>query len=372
MKITFILPTVSMSGGVKVVAIYAKRLKARGHSVVIVSPPPQVLGLKSRIKSIVKGNGWPRAAHAPASHLDRSGLDHRVLECWRPVTEKDVPDADVVITTWWETAEWVAALPARKGAKVYFVQGHEIFPYLPVARCHATYRLPLRKIVVARWLQDVMLSEYDDANVEVVPNSVDHAQFFSPERGKQPAPTVGLLYSSASIKGVDVALSALRMVRKRVPGLRVLIFGSERPGAAIPLPNDAEFFFSPPQNEIRDLYARCDAWLTASRSEGFNLAALEAMACRTPVVSTRTGWPEEAVANGKNGILVDIDDAAGLARGVEWLVSLPDEEWRKVSREAHRTAGTGSWEQSTRKFERALFHACGQSAQAEMAREDAA
>jgi hypothetical protein len=31
---------------------------------------------------------------------------------------------------------------------------------------------------------------------------------------------------------------------------------------------------------------KCDAWMTCSRSEGFNLPALEAMACRTPVVLT--------------------------------------------------------------------------------------
>src|SRR5208282_5263036 len=51
--------------------------------------------------------------------------------------------------------------------------------------------------------------------------------------------------------------------------------------------------------------------LTASRSEGFNLPAMEAMACRTPVVSTRTGWPAEAVKTGINGVLVDVEDQVG-------------------------------------------------------------
>jgi len=31
---------------------------------------------------------------------------------------------------------------------------------------------------------------------------------------------------------------------------------------------------------------------------------MEAMACRTPVVSTNTGWPSEAIKSGWNGILV--------------------------------------------------------------------
>ena len=40
MKITFILPNVHFSGGVKVVLIYAYELVRLGHEVVLISPPP--------------------------------------------------------------------------------------------------------------------------------------------------------------------------------------------------------------------------------------------------------------------------------------------------------------------------------------------
>lgn len=357
MRITFVLPPVSMSGGIKVVCVYAQRLQARGHSVVLVSPPLPAPSVRRRLSLLAKGaNPFP-PLRLP-SHLDGSGLDHRVLDCWRPVTDDDVPGADVVIATWWETAEWVARLSPRKGAKVYFVQGHEVFDDLPVARCRATYKLPLQKIVVARWLKEIMRSEYGDVDVDVVPNSVDHEQFQSPVRGKQPQPTVGFLYSSSAVKGVDVALSALALVRRRVPGMRVIAFGSERPGPGRPLTPGVEFFFSPPQTDIPKLYASCDVWLTASRSEGFNLTAMEAMACRTPVVATRTGWPEEAIGTGYNGMLTDVDDVAGLAHCVEQLLLMDDQQWRQVSHNAHWTARSGSWDESTGKFERALLRAC--------------
>src|SRR4051812_46476012 len=179
MKITFVLPVADMGGGVKVVVIYGKALARMGHRVTVVSAPPPAPPLRRRLKSLLKGEGWMRVERAFASHLDGSGLDHRVLERSRPVTDADVPDADVVIATWWETAEWVAALSERKGAKVYFVQGHEVFPHLPVARCHATYRSPMHKIVIARWLADVMRDDYGDECVDVVPNSVDRSQFFA-------------------------------------------------------------------------------------------------------------------------------------------------------------------------------------------------
>ena len=367
MRITFVLPTVGMSGGIRVAVIHARALASQGHAVTLVSPPPRAVAFPDKVKSLLKGNGWPRELARDASYLDGSGLDHRVLERWRPVTNADVPDADIVIATWWETAEWVSALRAQKGAQVYLIQHHEVFPPLPLARCQATYRLPMHKIVIARWLQEVMHSQYGDAVVDLVPNSVDRAQFFSAVRGKQPVATVGFLYATAAFKGLDVALAALREVRKRVPDLRLISFGTERPGAALPLPEGAEFSFCPPQDEIRQLYSQCDVWLTASRSEGFNLPAMEAMACRTPVVSTRTGWPEEAIETGKNGVLAGIDDVAGLARGVEWVLSLAGDEWRKLSQGAYATASAGSWEESSRRFESALIRACGRARRGEIA-----
>src|SRR5215203_3276323 len=172
MKITFVLPVADMGGGVKVVTIYAKALEARGHKVVIVSVPRPTIAFRHKLRSLIRDQHWPQEDKAPSSHLDGTGLHHHVLDSCRPVMDADVPDADVVIATWWETAEWVARLSPRKGVKVYFIQHHEVFPYLPVARCDATYRLPLHKIVIARWLADVMRERYDDGCVDVVSNSV--------------------------------------------------------------------------------------------------------------------------------------------------------------------------------------------------------
>jgi glycosyltransferase involved in cell wall biosynthesis len=357
MRITFVSPAPGMGGGSKVLAIYAGALSRRGHAVRIVSTPLRTLPLRRKVKSLITGNGWPRTVPRPESYLDGSGIEHHVLERFRPVLDSDVPNADVIVATWWETAEWVNALHASKGTKVYFVQGHEVFSFLPIDRCRATYRMPLHKIVVSNWLRDVMRDEYGEQIIDIVPNSVDRTQFHADVRARQPVPTVGLMYSSSVVKGLDVSLAALRMVRQRFPHLRVICFGSYQPDASSPLPEFVEFFLSPPQDQIRHLYAQCDVWLTASRSEGFNLPALEAMACRTPVVATKTGWPLEAIVDGRNGVLVDIDDVSGLARGVEWMLSLADNEWEVLSGRAYETSLAGSWEESARRFEFALEHA---------------
>jgi glycosyltransferase involved in cell wall biosynthesis len=293
----------------------------------------------------------------PPSHLDGSGLDYKILDRPRPVTNADVPKADVVIATWWLTAEWVNDLNSEKGAKVYFIQHHEVFSHLPLDRARMTYRLPLHKIVVAPWIKKVMASEYNDTVVDLVPNCVDTRQFYSEPRGKQREPTVGVLYSSSPFKGVELSLNALAKVRERFTTLRILCFGSERPSRSVPLGNNIKFFLLPSQDEIRKIYSACDVWLTASHSEGFNLPAMEAMACRTPVVSTRTGWPENAIRSGWNGVLVDVNDGDGLVRGLEWVLSQNDQEWRRLSDNAYATVADSSWEKGVKLFENALNHA---------------
>jgi glycosyltransferase involved in cell wall biosynthesis len=367
MRITFVLPTVRMSGGNKVIAIYAQKLIQNGHVVKVISPPQGSTPLRTKIRSLVTGHGWPVDVERHPSQFDGAAVEPTILDRWRPVVDEDVPDADVVVATWWETAEWVNRLGPKKGAKVYFIQHHEVFPYLPIARSQATYRLPFHKVVVAKWLEDIMESEYQDFTVDLIPNSVDHAQFFAPVRGKQEIPTVGFLYSTTKFKGLDVLLPALGLVRQRVPGLRLVAFGGEMPTPSLALLEGTDFAYNPKQDQIRNIYARCDVWATASESEGFNLPAMEAMACRTPVVSTRTGWPEEAVKSEWNGVLVDVDDVNALAGAVGWVLSQTDEAWRTLSSNAFETVAESSWDVSAAMFEKALVNAQRRASRGEIA-----
>ena len=362
MKITFLLPTVGLAGGIRVAAIYAAALVRNGHQVVLVSQPAQDIPLRSKVKSVLLGKGWPKSVRMLQSHLDGVGLDHRTLDTCRPIVDSDVPDADVVIATWWETAEWAALLSPKKGAKVYFIQAYEVFPHLPRERVLATYRLPMQKIVIANWLKVLMNDTFADPNVALVPNSVDRAQFFAPPRGKHSRPTIGFLYAPSTLKGVDLTLQVIQRLAARIDGLRVIAFGSSSPANFPNWNAEIKFHLSPPQDTLRDIYSQCDVWLTASRSEGFNLPAMEAMACRTPVVATRTGWPEEAIVHHVNGVLVDVGDVDGLTAGVEWALTLPDPEWRAASAAAFDTVANSSWARSAQLFEQVLLTQCRTSA----------
>ena len=56
--------------------------------------------------------------------------------------------------------------------------------------------MPFQKIVISRWLEELAVNQFGDTNVLHVPNGVDLAQFRAPERAKQKAPTVGILYGA--------------------------------------------------------------------------------------------------------------------------------------------------------------------------------
>lgn len=359
MKITFLLPHAGFSGGIRVVAIYAEALQKRGHTVTVVSLPSYRPTLWEQIKSVARGRGLLPIA-SQGSHLDAVSVTHRVLESHRPITDADVPDGDVVIATWWETAEWIAALSPQKGAKVYFVQHCELFDYLPKERVEATYRSSIYKIAVSQWIKDTLIRDYQNSVVSLIPNGVELDRFFAAPRSKQPIPTVGMIYTDTFWKGCDICLNAFYQAQKVVPELRLVAFSSYPPNASLPLPENSQFFLKPSQETIREIYSTCDAWLFASRSEGFGLPILEAMACRTPVISTPVGIAPEIVTEG-SGILIPPEDAVAMARAICQVCEMTEQQWKAMSDEAHRKVMNYTWEDAVIRFEAALYDAVRRS-----------
>lgn len=351
MRITLLSARMDLSGGSRIIATYARMLQAHGHQVTVVAYCPPPPSLKRRVKHLLSTGHWD-PENGNRSHYDGLGLDIRQVR-HMPFTDDDVPDADVVVATWWETAEWANGFSPRKGAKVYFVQGHEVFDFLPVERARATYHMPFQKIVVSGWLQRIMAREYGDTSAVLVPNAVDHAVFHASPRGKQPVPTVGFAYAPGHLKGSDVTAEALRRIRRVLPDTRIVSFGSH-PMTSIEGLRGIEFHHAPPQSVLRDCYASCDVWLCSSRSEGFGLPAMEAMACRTPVVSSDVGWPQDAIENGRNGFVVPIGDANAAAERALEILRCDDTRWRAMSDAAHATATAHDWNSAYAQFAAAL------------------
>lgn len=357
MRITFVLPPVNLHGGIQSTANLAEHLIKRGHEVLAVCPAKRPPHPKAQVKSLLAGQGWIPYVKRQPSHFDSASVPLKVLDRYRPITADDLPDADIVVATWWETAEWVAKLPSSKGAKVYFIRHHEVHDYLPKERSAATYRLPLHKVTISQWLVDVMRTEYGDADVSLVPNSVSPEKFHAPIRGKQAIPTVGLLYSPIYWKGCDISIKAFQLAAEQIPNLRMIAFGLHSPSPEVPLPPNTEYTQNPPQGQIKDIYASCDVWLCGSWSEGYHRPPLEAMACRCPVVSTRVGGPMDMIEPGVNGYLADTGDFEALAEHLVQVLSLPEDQWCQMSNAAYARAISYTWDDAAQRCEAAFQRA---------------
>jgi len=279
-------------------------------------------------------------------------VGHVLLPHPAPVIEADVPDADVIVATWWESAEWVAKMSDVKGVKVHFMQGYEVFAGNP-EEVDSTYRRPIGKIVISGWLRDIVQGKFGQTPLALIPNSVDMGQFHAPPRGKQATPTVGFSYTTQAIKGCDIILKAYDLAAERIPGLRLVVIGNCPVSDRLPLPPGAEFCYQARDQTLRGAYSRCDVWLSGTREEGFGLPILEAMACRTPVIATPAGAAPELLAKG-GGVLVPHEDAGAMAGAIADICLLHEDRWRVLSDAALATATGYTWDDATDLFEKAL------------------
>lgn len=354
MKITFVVPSLNISGGLRVVAQYAELL-ARTHQVTIVSPAPAKPTLKQQLKSFLAWNGYRFDSGFNDIYFRKAAYQVRVVDGVSRINDQHLPDADVVIATFWLTAVWVAALSSCKGVKFYFVQGDERqFNGIDPSLVAATYQLPLYQITVSNALVRMLQQEFMAPQTALVPNSIDHHQFYAPPRSKQAKPTIGFLYSESTFKGLKTALAVVAQVNQQFADLQIMCFGSVMPGSG-QLPAHYDFHLKPEQDALRYLYASCDVWLCCSTSEGFGLTVLEAMACRTPVVTTRCGGPEDFVEENHSGFFADVDDVDALSAAVSKVLQASQAEWQAWSDGAYQTAKSYSWQQAARLFEKALI-----------------
>jgi N-acetyl-alpha-D-glucosaminyl L-malate synthase BshA len=75
------------------------------------------------------------------------------------------------------------------------------------------------------------------------------------------------------------------------------------------------------QEAVEDLLAISDLMVLPSETESFGLAALEAMACQVPVISSNTGGLPEININGQTGFLSDVGNYEDMAKNAIFILS---------------------------------------------------
>lgn len=135
---------------------------------------------------------------------------------------------------------------------------------------------------------------------------------------------IGYVGNYAVGKGHFQLLDALAKIRRKVPNARLLFAGrGTLPGldeAVAKLPADS-VVFSGWHDDITGVYNAMDLFVQPSLSEAFSQVLVEAMGCGLPVIATDVGGAREVIESGVNGILIEPDAAAAIARETVGLLT---------------------------------------------------
>lgn len=168
-------------------------------------------------------------------------------------------------------------------------------------------------------------------DIEVIPNFIDLERF-----RKQPkehfklaiCPNGEKLLVHTSnfrkVKRIEDVLGMFNILRHRIP-VKLLLVGDgperqrmENICRELDLCDHARFLGK--LDAVEELLSVCDLFVMPSEKESFGLAALEAMACEVPVISSNTGGLPELTIQGVTGFLSNVGDIEDMARKAEFIL----------------------------------------------------
>ncbi len=155
---------------------------------------------------------------------------------------------------------------------------------------------------------------------------------------------IGFVGELREKKGLKTLLNAYAQVSKQRPSM-LLIVGEIRAGEdrkifdefQASIPNSRIIVTgNVPHKDTPAYYALMDVFVHPSLRDGMPNALLEAMACEKMVIATPVGGVIDVVEDGKNGVLVKVNDADGLAEKILQLLNQPENNrsLSKAAREA--------------------------------------
>lgn len=178
--------------------------------------------------------------------------------------------------------------------------------------------------------------------IEVIYNFIDFSRFsrLNKEHFRKAIAPDGekiLVHTSnfRKVKRIEDVIKTFEIVQQKIPSKLLLVGdGPERPRLErmtreLGLYDHVRFLGK--QDAIEEILAVADLFIIPSENESFGLAALEAMACEVPVISSNAGGLPEVNLHGVTGCLADVGDFESMAQHA--LMLLEDEVLLKSYRQ---------------------------------------
>lgn len=170
-----------------------------------------------------------------------------------------------------------------------------------------------------------------DKEIEVIYNFIDFSRFSRTNKEHfrmaiAPAGERILVHTSnfRKVKRIDDVIQTFCIVQKQLPAKLLLVGdGPERPRLER-LCRELGIYehvrFLGKQDAIEEILAVTDLFIIPSENESFGLAALEAMACEVPVISSNAGGLPEVNIDGVTGFLSEVGDVRSMAEDAMTLL----------------------------------------------------
>ncbi len=189
------------------------------------------------------------------------------------------------------------------------------------------------------------------AGISVIRNGIDAARWPFAARRPRTGPAELLYVGRLEYeKGVHDAIAALPRIRRTHPGTTLTIAGDGTQQDWLvaqarkhKVLKATRFVGHCDHEDLLALLHRADAAVLPSHYEPFGLAALEAAAAGTPLVTTNIGGLGEAVINGQTGVSCAPRDVAGLADAVRTVLDEPDAAQRRANAARERLTSAFDW-----------------------------
>jgi len=206
---------------------------------------------------------------------------------------------------------------------------------------------------VSRFLKEKTITNYSiEKEIDVIPNFIDTDLFKkipydNCEFKKHIAPNGEKILVHTSnfrpVKRVTDIIRIFNIVQKEVPSKLILVgdgpdrYECEKLARELNLNDSIKFLGK--QDGLVEILSASDLFLIPSQSESFGLAALEAMACGLPVVSSSVGGLPELVKHNECGFIAEIGDVDRMAKYTIDLLT-NDKKYDLFSKNARNRAVT--------------------------------
>lgn len=326
--VVYVMETVKVCGGVKIILQHAERLVKQGIRVTLVAHYPLPTWFVVEADYIQVPFGIELAA--------------------------GIPECDLIIANYYKHIH--SCIETGIAPVVYFEQGDfHLFQFdqldsFTKAFVFRQFQLPNFILTVSSKAAE-FIKRFFGRESEVIPIAVDQSIF---NKKTDPyyweKPYILMMGLEETFKCVEDIIQAMDILKSRGLDVDLLWITPEEPKKnQVVYKHVKKIFVNPPQKQIASLFRGARLFVSASQYESFSLPVLEAMSCDCPVVTTNNPGAMEYSKDRVNCLVSNINDVTDLSNKMEYLL-LNEEFSSRIRMNGLETAQEFSWEQTLQRL----------------------